>query len=81
MMADEDIVGIIQVPLNAYTYQPGKGRDEDPAIVKHLSDIFKKDGGDSVAEVFEVRAPCGALKEAGGRNRHLAAYHVSVCSL
>ncbi|KAI3339064.1 hypothetical protein F4824DRAFT_70186 [Ustulina deusta] len=43
-MADEDIVGIIQVPLNAYTYQPGKGRDEDPAIVKHLSDIFKKEG-------------------------------------
>ncbi|KAI8626618.1 hypothetical protein F5Y19DRAFT_446352 [Xylariaceae sp. FL1651] len=43
-MADEDIVGIIRVPLNAYTYQPGKGRDEDPEIVKHLSDIFKKEG-------------------------------------
>ncbi|KAI1464283.1 uncharacterized protein F4812DRAFT_205785 [Daldinia caldariorum] len=44
MMAEENIVGIIQVPLNAYTYQPGKGRDEDPAIVKHLSDIFKREG-------------------------------------
>lgn len=41
-MADEDIVGIIQVPLNGYTYQASKGRDEDPAIVKHLSDIFKE---------------------------------------
>ncbi len=45
-MADKDIVGIIQVPLNAYTYQPDKGRDEDPAIVKHLSDIFEQEGCD-----------------------------------
>ncbi|KAH8744768.1 hypothetical protein F5883DRAFT_376209, partial [Diaporthe sp. PMI_573] len=44
MMADEDIIGVIQVPLNAYTYQPGKGRDEDPAIVKHLSAVFNKEG-------------------------------------
>lgn len=43
-MADEDIIGIIRVPLNAYTYQPGKGRDKDPAIVKHLSDVFNKEG-------------------------------------
>lgn len=43
-MADEDIIGIIRVPLNAYTYQPEKGRDKDPAIVKHLSGIFRKEG-------------------------------------
>ena len=43
-MAVEDIVGIIQVQLNAFTYQPKKGRDEDPAIVKHLSDIFEQEG-------------------------------------
>lgn len=43
-MAEEDIVGIIQVQLNAFTYQPKKGREEDPAIVKHLSDIFEREG-------------------------------------
>ena len=39
----EDIVGIIQVPLDAFTYQPGEGRGEDQAVTKLLYDLFEKD--------------------------------------
>ncbi|KAI1207658.1 uncharacterized protein F4807DRAFT_469168 [Annulohypoxylon truncatum] len=44
MMVDAEILGVVWVPLNAYTYQPDKGRDEDPVIVNHLSDIFGREG-------------------------------------
>lgn len=39
----EDIVGIIQVPLDAFTYPPGEGRGEDAAVIKLLYDLFEKD--------------------------------------
>ena len=39
----EDIVGIIQVPLDAFTYQPGEGRGQDEAVTKLLYDLFEKD--------------------------------------
>ncbi|KAK4107446.1 hypothetical protein N656DRAFT_802634 [Canariomyces notabilis] len=42
-MADERIVGIIRVPLNAFTYQPGRGRGQDAAAVRRLSRLFGKD--------------------------------------
>ncbi|KAK3693494.1 hypothetical protein B0T22DRAFT_505337 [Podospora appendiculata] len=35
--------GIIQVPLDAFTYQPGEGRGEDEAVIKLLYGLFEKD--------------------------------------
>jgi hypothetical protein len=41
-MADEDIVGIIQVPLYAFKYRSDIGREEDEVIIKKLSRSFQR---------------------------------------
>ncbi|KAI3326657.1 hypothetical protein HD806DRAFT_532293 [Xylariaceae sp. AK1471] len=41
-MTNQSLVGIIKVPLCAFTYEPEQGRAESPAIVKRLSDLFRK---------------------------------------
>ncbi|KAI2604647.1 hypothetical protein GGR54DRAFT_448584 [Hypoxylon sp. NC1633] len=39
-MSDKDIIGIIQVQLDAFTFQPNVGREKDKAIVKRLVSRF-----------------------------------------
>lgn len=41
-MAEQYLVGIIKVPLSAFTYQPGVGREESRTIVKKLSNVFRQ---------------------------------------
>lgn len=42
MMAEKYLVGIIQVPLDAFTTEVGVGREEDPRIIKKLSTLFRR---------------------------------------
>ncbi|KAM5348928.1 hypothetical protein ACJ41O_008751 [Fusarium nematophilum] len=37
-----EIVGIIQVPLSAFAYDPYVGRGHDPAVVKQLERVFRR---------------------------------------
>ena len=41
-MAEKYLVGIIKVPLSAFTFQPGVGREESHTIVKRLSNVFRR---------------------------------------
>ena len=41
-MAEKYLVGIIKVPLSAFTFQPDVGREESRTIVKRLSNVFRR---------------------------------------
>lgn len=41
-MTEKHLVGIIRVPLSAFTYRPGIGREESRAITKRLANVFRK---------------------------------------
>jgi hypothetical protein len=37
-----ELIGIIQVPLSAFVYDPFVGRGHDPAVVKQLERVFRR---------------------------------------